>query len=217
MSSFKIIRLLVLDKKIVKVYTIYGIGHVTNIRFFNTSKFQFSTNCQNISCIFLSQIGKTTGAWSLILISLLNPKTENLIMPLLNDIVIFWFWGYSRTSSSCGITNSNNLSWNKEAGWRLHTLVNVNTPVVATTSWWLQFSAQVVALKVKKIYSCWHYDLFINLHLFYLWWHLAHRQSVKLQFMALPSNWWFNSWFGLQIQQSSGVLPWQVLFSSVNA
>ena len=35
---------------------------------------------------------------------------------------------------------------------------------------------------------------------------------VTLQFMALSSNCWFNSWFGLQIQQSSGVLPWQVLF-----
>ena len=35
--------------------------------------------------------------------------------------------------------------------WRLvSTLVNVNAPVVATTSWWLHFSAQVVALKVKK-------------------------------------------------------------------
>ena len=64
----------------------------------------------------------------------------------------------------------------------------------------------------KKIYTCWLYDLFINLHLFYLWWHLAHRPPVTLQFMALPSNWGFNSWFGLQIQQSSGVLPWQVLF-----
>ena len=30
------------------------------------------------------------------------------------------------------------------------TLVNVNAPVVATTSWWLHFSAQVVAEKVKK-------------------------------------------------------------------
>ena len=30
------------------------------------------------------------------------------------------------------------------------TLVNVNAPVVAITSWWLHFSAQVVALKVKK-------------------------------------------------------------------
>ena len=30
------------------------------------------------------------------------------------------------------------------------TLVNVNAPVVATTSWWLHFSAPVVALKVKK-------------------------------------------------------------------
>ena len=32
----------------------------------------------------------------------------------------------------------------------LHTLVNVNALVVATTSWWLHFSAPVVALKVKK-------------------------------------------------------------------
>ena len=69
----------------------------------------------------------------------------------------------------------------------------------------------------KKIYTCWLYYLFINLHLFYLWWHLAHRPPVTLQFMALPSNWWYNSWFVLQIQQSSGVLPWQVLFSSVTA
>ena len=72
-------------------------------------------------------------------------------------------------------------------------------------------------VKGKKIYTCWLYYLFINLHLFYLWWHLAHRPPVTLQFMALPSNWWFNSWFGLQIQQSSGVLPWQVFFSSVTA
>ena len=60
-------------------------------------------------------------------------------------------------------------------------------------------------VKGKNIYTCWPYDLFINLHLFYLWWHLAHRPQVTLQFMALPSNWWCNSWFGLQIQQSSGV------------
>ena len=72
-------------------------------------------------------------------------------------------------------------------------------------------------VKGKKIYTCWLYYLFINLHLFYLWRHLAHRPPVTLQFMALPSSWWFNSWFGLQIQQSSGVLPWQVLFSSVTA
>ena len=72
-------------------------------------------------------------------------------------------------------------------------------------------------VKGKKIYICWLYYLFINLHLFYLWWHLAHRPPVTLQFMALPNHWWFNSWFGLQIQHSSGVLPWQVLFSSVTA
>ena len=72
-------------------------------------------------------------------------------------------------------------------------------------------------VKGKKIYTCWLYYLFINLCLFYLWWHLAHRPPVTLQFMALPSNWWFNSWFGLQIQQSSWVLPWQVLFSNVTA
>ena len=35
-----------------------------------------------------------TGAWSLILISLLNPKTQNLIMSLCSDIVSYWFWGY---------------------------------------------------------------------------------------------------------------------------
>ena len=52
-------------------------------------------------------------------------------------------------------------------------------------------------VKGKKIYTCWLYYLFINLHLFYLWWHLAHRPAVTLQFMALPSNWWYNSWFGL--------------------
>ena len=67
-------------------------------------------------------------------------------------------------------------------------------------------------VKGKKIYTCWLNLLFINLHLFYLWWHLAHRPPVTLQFMALPSNWWIKSWFGLQIQQSSGVLLWQVLF-----
>ena len=72
-------------------------------------------------------------------------------------------------------------------------------------------------VKGKKIYTCWLYYLFINLHLFYLWWHIAHRPPVTLQFMALPSNWWFSSWFVLHIQQSSGVLPWQVLFSSVTA
>ena len=72
-------------------------------------------------------------------------------------------------------------------------------------------------VKGKKIYTCWLFYLFINLHLFYLWWHLAHRPPVTLQFMALPSNWWYNSWFGLQIQHSSEVLPWRVLFSSVTA
>ena len=69
----------------------------------------------------------------------------------------------------------------------------------------------------KKIYTCWLYELFISLHLFYFWWHLAHRPTVTLQFMTLPSSWWFNSWFGLQIQHSSGVLPWQVHFSSISA
>ena len=40
------------------------------------------------------QLGENTGAWSSILKSLLNPKTENFIMSLRNDIVSFWFWGY---------------------------------------------------------------------------------------------------------------------------
>ena len=37
---------------------------------------------------------QTTEARSYIIVSLLNPKTENLIMSLHNDIVSFWFWGY---------------------------------------------------------------------------------------------------------------------------
>ena len=41
----------------------------------------------------------------------------------------------------------------EELGTAITTLVNVNAPVVAT-SWWLHFSAPVVALKVKKIYTC---------------------------------------------------------------
>ena len=32
----------------------------------------------------------------------------------------------------------------------MYTLVNVNAPVVATASWWLHFTAPVVAYKVKK-------------------------------------------------------------------
>ena len=32
----------------------------------------------------------------------------------------------------------------------INTLVNVNAPVVATTSWWLHFTAPVVAKKGKK-------------------------------------------------------------------
>ena len=36
----------------------------------------------------------------------------------------------------------------------INTLVNVNAPVVATTSWWLHFTATVVAKKGKKIYTC---------------------------------------------------------------
>ena len=42
----------------------------------------------------------------------------------------------------------------EDAHMTIYTLVNVNAPVVATTSWWLHFSAPVVALKVKKIYTC---------------------------------------------------------------
>ena len=67
-------------------------------------------------------------------------------------------------------------------------------------------------LKGKFIYTCWLYDLFISLHLFYLLWHLAHRPSVPLQFMALPNNWWFNSWFWRQIQHSSGLCHGRCLF-----
>ena len=50
-----------------------------------------------------------------------------------------------------GVTISSDLSWSRHAdnvakkANSTITLVNVNAPVVATTSWWLHFSAQVVA------------------------------------------------------------------------
>ena len=50
----------------------------------------------------------------------------------------------------------------------VNTLVNVNAPVVATTSWWLHFTAPVVAYKVKKYIPVDFIIFFINLHLFYL-------------------------------------------------
>ena len=67
-----------------------------------------------------------------------------------------------------------------------------------------------------NIYDYWLYDFCISLHLFYLWWHLG-AETVRLQFMALPRNWRFNSWFDKQIQHSCGVWQWQVLFSIVAA
>ena len=63
-----------------------------------------------------------------------------------------------------------------------------------------------------KIYAYWLYDFFISLLLFYFWWPNAHKPSETLQFMALPCNWRFNSWFDRQIRHSCGVWQWQVLF-----
>ena len=56
------------------------------------------------------------------------------------------------------------------------------------------------------------YDFFISLHLFYFWCPYAHKPSVTLQFVALPCNWRFNSWFDRQIRHSCGFWQWQVLF-----
>ena len=67
--------------------------------------------------------------------------------------------------------------------------------------------------KNHKIYAYWLYDFFISLHLFYFWWPNSHKPSETLQFMALPCNWRFNSWFDWQIRHSCGVWQWQVLFS----
>ena len=53
--------------------------------------------------------------------------------------------------------------------------------------------------KKHKIYANWLYDFFISLHLFYFWWPNDHKPSETLQFMALPCNWRFNSWFDRQI------------------
>ena len=66
--------------------------------------------------------------------------------------------------------------------------------------------------KSHKIYAYWLYDFFISLLLFYFWWPNAHKPSETLQFMALPCNWRFNSWFDQQIWHSCGVWQWQVLF-----
>ena len=66
--------------------------------------------------------------------------------------------------------------------------------------------------KNHKIYAYWLYDFFISLFLFYFWWPNAHKPSETLQFMALPCNWRFNSWFDRQIRHSCGVWQWQVLF-----
>ena len=67
-------------------------------------------------------------------------------------------------------------------------------------------------IKNHKIYAYWLYNFFISLHLFYLWWHWAHKPSVTLQFMTLPSNWRFNPQFDWQIRHSCGAWQWQVLF-----
>ena len=53
---------------------------------------------------------------------------------------------------------------------------------------------------------------FLSLHLFYFWWHLAHKPSVTLQLMTLPRNGRFNSWFDWQILHSYGDWQWQVFF-----
>ena len=66
--------------------------------------------------------------------------------------------------------------------------------------------------KNHKIYAYWLYDFFISLLLFYFWWPNAHKPSETLQFMALPCNWRFNTWFDRQIRHSCGVWQWQVLF-----
>ena len=49
--------------------------------------------------------------------------------------------------------------------------------------------------KNHKTYTCWLYDFFISLPLFYFWWYWAHKPYVTLQFMALSRNWRLNSWF----------------------
>ena len=66
--------------------------------------------------------------------------------------------------------------------------------------------------KNQKLYAYWLYDFFISLHLFYFWWPNAHKPSETLQFMALPCNWCFYSWFDRQIRHSCGVWQWHVLF-----
>ena len=61
-------------------------------------------------------------------------------------------------------------------------------------------------------YACLLYNFFKSLHKFYFWWHWTNKLPVTLQFMALPCNWLFNSWFDWQIPHSCGVWQWQVPF-----
>ena len=128
-------------------------------------------------------------------------------------IGLFWFKGVLNHRHSFGvIENSNTRQAHSQA--LSFTLVNVKAPVVATTNWWWLISALVLAKKVKNLYlfTVW----FIYKPAIILFVMTLGTQTIgTFQFMALPSNWWLSSWFGLQIQHSSGVLPWNGLFSNV--
>ena len=148
-----------------------------------------------------------------------HPILHVLNTLLIREVYIFFYFTLGKTKK----INQNVIHWTitlitplfgvvhfkTNYNYRLSNHCFINELILVTYA--------LISNAVEKIYTCWLYYLFINLHLFYLWWHLAHRPPVTLQFMALPSNWWFNSWFGLQIQQSSGVLSWQVFSSSVTA
>ena len=139
--------------------------------------------------------------WINIMIAEIYPRSFLILKPNIScprsGVVLHCNASWSLHSSLLWFLNKKHTGQCKRTG------CCYNNPVVA-------FFSTGAGVTGKKIYTCWLYDLFINLHLFYLWWHLAHRPPVTLQLMALPSNWWLNSWFWLQIQQSSGVFPWQV-------
>ena len=52
--------------------------------------------------------------------------------------------------TACDPKDPYKISLSEPMALSIFALVNVNAPVVATTSWWLHFTAPVVAYKVKK-------------------------------------------------------------------
>ena len=94
-----------------------------------------------------------------------------------------------------------------------YTLVNVNAPGCCYNELVVAFYSTGDGVKGKKIYTCWLL-LFIYKLAFILFVMTPGAQTTS-NIAIYGSAKQLVIW--LQIQQSSGVLPWQVFFSSVTA